>query len=193
MPEPDPDLSLVRALQADDDRALDELMGKYKGPIYALIFRSVGNEALAQDLLQEAFVRCYFGIGKFKPKAKFVTWLYAIAINLCRDHARSRRHKESMLTDSFGEISEMEKLTGGHERSVLPDKELERRETLEALESAIGQLPHDLKTAFIMFSIEGRSQADCAELLGVSPKAVETRVYRAKKVLQDRLGAVADI
>ncbi len=187
MPPTDPDLDAVRALQAGDERALDELMGKYKGPLFGVIYRSTGDQELSRDLLQETFVRCYFGINQFKPKAKFVTWLYSIALNLCRDYARSRRHREARMTQSFTE-ADLETQSFTHGVTVVsPDKEVESREALDHLGLEISQLPPDLRSALVLFALEGRSQQECAEILRCSPKAVETRVHRARKILEKKL------
>ena len=188
MSESDPDLSLVRALQDGDERALDELMTRHQGPLLGMIYRHVGDSALARDLLQETFVRAYFGIGQFKPQAKFISWLCSIATNLCRDHARSKRGRQARVTRSFDEMTDMEReIPDASAQSSQPDDAMEKREALEALDEAIGQLPHDLKAALILFALEGRPQQECAEILGVTPKAVETRVYRARKILESRI------
>ena len=92
----DLDLPLVRALQEGDESALNELIRKYQEPLFRFIWRYTGDEETARDLLQETFVRLYFGIRRFKPRAKFATWLYSIAMNLCRDYARSK-HRQAVL------------------------------------------------------------------------------------------------
>lgn len=177
----DPDLDRVRALQAGDESALNELMAKYRGPMFGLIYRYVGDAELARDLLQETFVRVYFGISHFKPKARFASWLYAIATNLCRDSARSKAHHQAGLTHSLADIpAGSEPVASGSD----PSQEAESRERLAALEAAIRELPHDLKAALVLFALEGYSQQECAGLLGVSVKTVETRVYRARKILE---------
>ena len=95
------DLPLVRALQAGNESALNELIRKYQAPLFRFIWRYTGNEETARDLLQETFVRLYFGIRRFKPHAKFSTWLYSIAMNLCRDYARSKQRRQSYATESL--------------------------------------------------------------------------------------------
>ena len=97
----DLDLPLVRALQAGDESALNELIRKYQEPLFRFICRYTGDEETARDLLQETFVRLYFGIRRFKPHAKFATWLYSIAMNLCRDYARSKHRRQSYATESL--------------------------------------------------------------------------------------------
>src|ERR1700704_172955 len=96
----DPDLALVRALQAGEDRALETLIHRHQEGVFRFVFRHIPNEADAIELTQEAFVRAYFNIEKFRPSAMFVTWLYHIALNLCRDYARSQAYRYSSQTIS---------------------------------------------------------------------------------------------
>jgi RNA polymerase sigma factor (sigma-70 family) len=137
----------------------------------------------------ETFVRAYFNVGKFRPKAKFVRWLYQIALNLCRDHLRSRAYQYSLQTESFdapiGDNKDPGLLLATDRRA---DESTDRREELAALENAINELPEDLKNVFILTALEKRQQGEVQELLGISPKAVETRLYRARKLLLDKMG-----
>lgn len=182
----DADLAFVRALQAGDDSALDVLIERHRQPIFRFIQSYVGNEADAVELTQEAFVRAYFSIGKFKPSAKFATWLYRIALNLCRDHAKSRRAKYAAMTDSLtvaNEEAPVQRDLPGSGQS--PDEVAQSTEMMHALDVAIGKLPHDLRTALLLTVMEQHSHQHCAELLNTTPKTVETRVYRARKLLVD--------
>ena len=188
MMQEDPDLALVQDLQAGQDRALNSLMDRHREGLFRFVLRQVHNEADALELTMETFVRAYFNIGKFWPAARFVTWLYQIALNLCRDYLRSRAYQYSLQTTSFDAPGE----EGGDPSLLLatgrrPDQRADRREELIALEKAISELPEDLRNAFILSALEDRQQAETAELLGVSPKAVETRVYRARKLLLEKM------
>ena len=188
MMQEDPDLALVQDLQAGQDRALNSLMDRHREGLFRFVLRQVHNEADALELTMETFVRAYFNIGKFRPAARFVTWLYQIALNLCRDYLRSRAYQYSLQTTSFDAPGE----EGGDPSLLLatgrrPDQRADRREELIALEKAISELPEDLRNAFILSALEDRQQAETAQLLGVSPKAVETRVYRARKLLLEKM------
>src|SRR5271166_2965226 len=101
MTQEDPDLALVQALKVGDDQALNALMGRHREGLFRFVLRLVHNEADALELSMETFVRAYFNIEKFRPAAKFATWLYHIALNLCRDHLRSRAYRNSLQTVSF--------------------------------------------------------------------------------------------
>jgi RNA polymerase sigma-70 factor (ECF subfamily) len=191
MPAPDPDFPLWQKLQQGDDSALDVLMDRHSGGLFNFIYRYVLNEQDSRDLLQETFVRAYFKRHQFQPRAKVSTWLYRIALNLCRDHARSRSMKEGKLTESLvvrsAEGEERERDIPG--KTANPAEIVQTNESLLGLERAIQALPHDLKTAFILAILEERSQQECADLLGITVKAVETRVYRARKILEGKLAS----
>ena len=181
----DADLALVRALQTGDDAALDRLMDRHQEALFRFIRGYVQNEADASELTQEAFVRAYFNISRFKPTAKFATWLYRIAVNLCRDHAKSRRTRNAARTESLSADEDSE---GNTQRDLpasgeTPAESAITSEKMQALDDAIAQLPHDLRTALVLTVFDQRSQGESAELLGTTPKTVETRVYRARKLL----------
>jgi RNA polymerase sigma-70 factor (ECF subfamily) len=139
------------------------------------------------ELTQETFVRAYFNIGKFRPSAKFVTWLYRIAMNLCRDRSRRRAYRHSLRTisidaDEFEEQTQLSAVERG------PDRRTQDREKVRAVEKAISELPQDLMNTLILTALEGRTHVEAAELLGISPKTVEARVYRARRILLQKMG-----
>ena len=183
--EPDPDLALVAALAGGDESALTGLMDRYGEPIFHFIHRHVRNNEDARDLAQEVFVRLFFNAAKFKPEAKFSTWLWQIALNLCRDHVKSRPTRQAARTDSLS-AREDDDEHPAREAAVenrTPSDAAQAREKLAALDAGMAALPHDLRTALVLTALERRSHQECAALLKTTPKAVETRVYRARKFL----------
>lgn len=181
----DPDLPFVEAVQAGDDAAFDALMARHKGAVHRFVFRCVGNEEDAEELAQETFVRAFLNIRQFRPSARFSTWLFQIALNLCRDAVRSRRYRQRQMTDS---ITTEE----GGERDFAvekagPDEALQQQERWRVVQEAIDELPTALREALILTALEERSHADAAAILKTTPKTVETRVYRARKALEKRL------
>lgn len=180
----DEDHALVKRLRSGDDFALNEIMHRYKERVYRLAWRYVGNEEAALDVTQEAFTKLYFNIDKYDPAYKFSTWLFQIAVNLCRDYLRKNKNNaRNVSLDALNESS-----PGDWQRS---DENIEAgflsRQQLTLLRREIDLLPDTLKEAFILFAIEEKTQAECAEILNVSAKTVETRVYRARKILFDKL------
>lgn len=185
----DSDWPLVEALQAGQENALNLLMMRHQEGIFRFIFRYVLHEHDARDLTQEVFIRVYFKIGEFKPKAKFTTWLYRIAANLCHDHARSRVVRKKLCTDSIfpstGDNHFLECQIPSTD--VNPSDMIESKEKMKAVGKAIDELPHDLKVALILAVLEERPHTECAEILNTTPKTIETRVYRARKYLMRKL------
>ena len=183
--EPDPDLTLVEALAGGDESALTGLMDRYEEPIFHFICRHVFNDEDARELAQEVFVRLFFNVRKFKPEARFSTWLFQVALNLCRDHVKSRRTRQAARTESLSARDDNDEYPASDvavENRTSSD-EAQAREKLAALDDGMAALPHDLRTALVLTALEQRSHQECAALLKTTPKAIETRVHRARKFL----------
>jgi RNA polymerase sigma factor CnrH len=188
MAKEDPDLPLVRALQAGQDQALEALVDRHQAGLYRFVYRHCSDEAEAIRLTQDTFVRVYRNIGKFRPKAKFVTWLYHIALNLCRDHARRHAAQESLRAALMNaEAIRVSAQSDSQTTRRAPDTEADAREKVCALEKAIAELPPELKTPLILTALEGHSYVQAGELLGITGKAVEMKVYRARKILIEKM------
>ena len=183
--EPDPDLELVEALAGGNESALTGLMNRYEKPIFHFIYRHIPSDEDARELAQEVFVRLFFNVGKFKPDAKFSTWLYQIALNLCRDHVKSQRTRQAAHTESLSARDDDDENPACDVavENRTPSDEAQARERLTAVGEGMAALPHDLRTALVLTTLEQRSHQECATLLKITPKAVETRVYRARKLL----------
>lgn len=187
---PDPDLPLVQAFQAGDERAFDALVERYQERIFHFVCRSVANRSDAEEIAQEAFVRTYFHLGKFRPNPLFSTWLFRIAVNLCRDHLRRQGSSWAIRTESIANDPRHPEAPREREfPSQAPDPAVaaSRREELATVEREIERLPPELKAPLILTALEGISHEEAGRLLGVSAKAVEVKVYRARKLLLKRL------
>lgn len=181
----DADAADMKALQAtDDERALDRLMARHKEALFGFICRSVQNTEDARELLVETFARVWFKRASFKAPGRFKPWLYQIAVNLCRDRCRRRWRWQNRVSTPVPEICR-ENPDGWQALEPQPDpaRDAVSGEAMARLQAAIAALPVDLRTALVLYTIEQYPQAECAEILGISPKAVETRVYRARRQL----------
>ena len=179
------DRALMARLQAGDEAALAPLMDRWELPTKAVIGRLVLNASEAEDLAQEAFVRVWQQRAKFRPDAEFRPWLFAIAINLARNRLRWwRRRPLVSLEDWEGEMTgeRLEDKSAASRAIGAPG--LERAEQTAAVRDAIAALPADLREALVLFEYEQLSHAEIAEIVGATPKAVETRIYRAKEKLR---------
>ena len=186
----DADLPLIEALRTGDDSALDELIDRHRGPLHRFVYRYLRNEAATEDVVQETFVRVYFKAGKFLPKSSVKTWIYAIALNLCRDQFRRlARHRGDFSMDAAPPANSPPAELA--DRAPSPAARAADSDRFTQLQRAIDGLPEKLREALILFSIEQRSQQEVADILGITPKAVETRVYHAKARLRATLGTMA--
>lgn len=178
----DSDEQLVERLCAGENFVLDVLMQRYQEPLYHFVLRYIHNEHLAYDIVQETFVRVFTRATSFKQEFRFKTWLYQIALNLCRDRGR---RKALLHFFSFNEAEEKESIHTAYDAGL--EVKNETQNDIARLHKHISTLPHKLRAALILFSLEEKSQIESAEILGVSPKTVETRVYRAKKILEKKM------
>ena len=182
------DEALIAMVKQDYEPALNTLMSRYKYKLFSFISRYVKDEDAAYDILQETFIRLHFKADSYDTRYKFSTWLYQIAINLCRDWGRKNKIRQFLSLDAFINNDSEETY---HDIIIDPSSNVEDltdlKKNLKLLDKEIQKLPHNLKAALILFSIEENSQEECAEILGVTPKTVETRVYRARKILAEKI------
>lgn len=178
------DRDLVDRLRSGDELALNEIMRRYKERVYRFAWRYLHNEDIALDITQETFTKLYFNIEKFDPAYKFSTWVFQIALNLCRDHLR--KHKHAAKDISFDLLHEYG-ANGWEDSGENIETAFQAKQQLVWLRKEIDLLPHNLKEAFVLFALEERPQSECAEILGVSAKTVETRVYRARQILSKKI------
>jgi RNA polymerase sigma factor (sigma-70 family) len=176
------DETLMTALAAGDSAALDTLMLRWQRPLQAYLLRHLGNEADALDLVQETFVRLYRARARYRPGARFTTWMFQIALNLARDHARKRARRR---TDSLEDAPSS--AAGLASPGPAPDLSARQAEEIEAVRAALAALPDELREVLVLFEYEDLSHAEIAEIVGASPKAVETRLYRAREKLRSSL------
>ena len=174
-------------LVAGHDGALDDLMARHGEKLFHYLIRSLQNEDEAADLAQETFTRVYQHRAKFNPAQKFSTWLYAIASNLVRDCYRSRVRHPQISLNTKNETSDAEFGEQLPDEKSIPSESMQLAERAEAVRKAIGELPEELRAPLILAEYEEMSQAEIGEILDCSVKAVETRIYRARKQLREAL------
>ena len=184
--EADPDADLMLRLKSGEDSILNELMTRWQQPLVAFIYRYIHHETDALDLAQETFVRVYEKRRRYKVQAKFSTWLFAIAANLCRSYLRwqQRRRAASPETRDTEEVELAEHVESLEDS---PDQAAMRSESISLIRVAIDKLPHDLKTAILLHEYQSLPYAEISSVLGCSIKAVEMKLYRARQLLRERL------
>ncbi len=180
---------MVRLI-AGDDLALNELMERWQKPLLSFILRYVGNYADSIELAQETFARVYHRRSQFNFKSKFSTWLLTIATNLCKHHARWRKRHPTISLDDTAGMDEMLEEYLSISAEEIPSALAGRSELGKLVKEEIEKLPHDLKTAVLLFAYENLSYGQIAVIMGCTPKAVETRLYRVRKLLTKKLAGI---
>lgn len=176
------DMETMQRLQCGDNLALNELMERWQKPVLGFAFRYVGNREDAVDIAQETFVRVYEYRDRFAGTGKFSTWLFSIAANLCRNHARWLSRHPSVPLDAGEESCKEHK-----DSAPQPWENAERDDLAGAVREQVQALPHDLKTVVLLSVYDERPHAEIAEMLHCTAKAVETRLYRARQLLRTAL------
>jgi RNA polymerase sigma-70 factor (ECF subfamily) len=177
----------MERLQAGEDAALDDLMGRHATPVFHFLCRMVGNEDDASDLAQETFVRVFKSAKTFRASEKFSTWLFTIAANLARNHFRWRSRHPGISLET--ENPETEQTLGSTlpASAPTPKEAALAGERIRIVQAAVQKLPEDLRAAIVLCEWEERSAAEAAAILETTPKAVESRLYRARQILREQL------
>lgn len=186
MGERETDQLLVERVQKGDKRAFDLLVGKYQHKIVSLISRYVSDHAEALDVSQEAFIKAYRAIGRFRGDSAFYTWMYRIAINTAKNHlvSQSRRPPASDIDAQDAEQFQVE--TRLKDRGS-PEHELLKEEIENTIHSAIADLPEDLRVAITLREMEGMSYEDIATTMDCPIGTVRSRIFRAREAIDGRL------
>ena len=181
----DTDQQLVQRAQRGDLRAFDLLVLKYQGRIAALVSRYVSDAGEVEDVTQEAFIKAYRALGKFRGDSAFYTWLYRIAANTAKNHlvAKGRRpgaHATIEDAEGFDE-------GGMLSESASPEALAMGGELAEVVECALKALPDELKAALMLREFDGLSYDDIADVLGCPVGTVRSRIFRAREAVDQRM------
>jgi RNA polymerase sigma-70 factor, ECF subfamily len=177
----------MERLAAGHDRALNDLMERHATAVFRFLCRMLGQEDDANDLAQETFVRVYRSREKFRPGERFSTWLFTIAANLARNQIRWRSRHPNVSLDAESETTDQPLSSTLPTSGNSPSEQALAGERVVAVQAAVQQLPEDLREAIVLCEWEELSVAEAATLLQTTPKAVESRLYRARNVLRERL------
>jgi RNA polymerase sigma-70 factor, ECF subfamily len=174
-------------LVAGDGAALKLLLDRHATRLFHYLVRLTQNESVAEEFAHETFVRVFRNAHRYKPAQRFSTWLYTIATNLVRDRQRRHiRHPHLSLEsaeDHEGRAIQDTLAANGH----TPAQDLASAETIAAVRRAIAELPDELRIPIVLAEYEEASYQEIATIVGGTPKAVEMKLYRARKLLRARL------
>jgi RNA polymerase sigma-70 factor (ECF subfamily) len=187
---PDLDARSMQQLKTDD-LALNSIMDRWSSRVASFVFKMTGSHALANELAQETFVKLYQARTRYEAKGSFSGYLFGIAANLVKNHRRwQMRHPTVSLDDPDFDTRENPAFIASHLGD--PRGSIETSEALRTILGAMFSLPVDLREAITLFVDEGLSYREIAQVVGCTPKAVETRIYRARQILKIRLAGLDD-
>ncbi len=171
---------LIGAAQGGDRAAFDELVRRTFVDTFTLARRLTGNEEDARDVVQDAYLRAWRGIGKFRGEAQFSTWMYRITANAAATHVRKRRrHRTEPIDETFEPADTRPE--------VQPASQAESADSLERIARAVDELPPKLRSLVVLKDVYGLSHEAIAEELGISVPAAKVRLHRARRKLRDLL------
>ena len=178
------DEELVSRSMAGDTDSFNQLILRWDRPIYALAYRVIGREEDARDVCQDTFLRAYRALPGFKGQAKFSSWLYRIALNLCRDWIRRQRRAPVLQMPEGVDPIEM---AAEREPAESIETLVARRELSSVVEEAMTLLPEEQRTAIILKEYHGMTFQEIADLQGCPLSTVKTRLYQGLSVLRRHL------
>ncbi|HWN86753.1 MAG TPA: sigma-70 family RNA polymerase sigma factor [Vicinamibacterales bacterium] len=183
---PESDAALVAKLQRGDDSAFEAIVRAHGGRLLAVARRFLGNDADAQDAVQDAFIRAFKAIHTFEARAQLHTWLHRILVNTALMKLRERRRRP---TESIEELLPVYS-ADGHQTVAArdwSDAVLERKETAGIVREAIARLPDQYREVLLLRDIEEKDTAEAAEILGTTSNVIKVRLHRARQALRTLL------
>ncbi|MEX2048542.1 MAG: sigma-70 family RNA polymerase sigma factor [Gemmatimonadota bacterium] len=178
----DSDEALARRVQGGDRQALELLVRRYVRPVHAVVASFLSDPSQVEDAAQDAFVRALGAMDRYDPRRPFAPWLYQIARNVARNQiaAQTLRRTEPLTADAEA-------------REPAPDLMAERAEMRARVETELGHLPEQRRTAFRLVDVEGMVAEEAGRIMGISPGTVRAHVHHARRQLRDALAEYAGV
>ena len=183
------DRQLVERVKRGDKRAYDLLVLKYQHKIVSLVGRYLRDQDAVLDVVQEAFIKAYRALPRFRGDSAFYTWLYRIAINTAKNHLVSMSRRPPP-TDIDIEEGEFQETTGVMSDIQNPENSLAREQLEAVVYSAIDDLAEDLKVAVTLREFEGLSYDEIAEVMECPVGTVRSRIFRAREAIEKKISAL---
>jgi RNA polymerase sigma-70 factor (ECF subfamily) len=190
-PDDSTERRFVERLQRHDERAFNELVDVYSPRVYRLVVRMMGRRDEAEDMAQEVFVQVFKGIGQFRGDSKLGTWIYRVAINLCKNRSKylSRRHDDKQdALDAVADRQPLHQAKGVTSGEISrPDHWVEGMQIEALMRKCIAELDPDFREALILRDVENLSYEEIIEITGVAEGTVKSRIHRARALLRQRV------
>lgn len=183
------DDQIVRRVQGGDRNAYNLLVLRYQHKVIQIALKFVNNQADANDIAQEAFIKAYRAIGNFRGESGFYTWLYRIVTNTARTYLESTsKHRHNVDVDA--EDINSQDHQGALTSPDSPDRIIESQELQKTIMQALAQLPQELRQAITLREVEGRAYDEIAKLTSVPVGTVRSRIFRARQFIEEKMAAL---
>jgi RNA polymerase sigma-70 factor, ECF subfamily len=184
----DPDAALMLRVKRGDRAAFAELVEKYKQPVMNFIFRTLRDETESEDLAQNVFLQIFKSRRRYQQTAKFSTWLFTIARNLCLNELRRRsRHPAESLEEKHVENEEQPRQQFEDKSQIAPPEKLLHGELAQKIEEALAELPENQRSAILLCRQEELSYEEISEILDCSLSATKSLIHRGRETLKEKL------
>ena len=185
------DKQLVARVKKGDKRAFDLLVLKHQYKVHAIVGRYIKDFDEVNDVTQEAFIKAYRAMAKFRGDSQFYTWLYRIAVNTAKNYLVSRNRRPPA---SDVDVADAEYYSGSENLKDVgsPEQLMYRDELEQVVDNAIKNLPEDLRTAVTLREFEGLSYEEIAEVMGCPVGTVRSRIFRARESIDQQVQTLAD-
>lgn len=183
------DQKLVERVQKGDNGAFDLLVLKYQHKIVNLVMRYVRDPELAQDITQEAFIKAYRALPRFRGDSAFYTWMYRIAVNTAKNHLAALRRRPVDIELDLQDPEQYE-LHARLKETDTPEGMTLSNELMETVDRAIAALPEDLRTAIVLRELEGMSYEEIAQTMECPVGTVRSRIFRARDAIGKKIGSL---
>ncbi len=183
------DTKLVKRVQKGDKGAFDVLVLKYQQKIVNLVMRYVRDPEQAMDITQEAFIKAYRALPRFRGDSAFYTWLYRIAVNTAKNYLAAQRRRPMDIELDLQDPEQYD-LHARLKETDTPEGVTMGQELRTAVERAIAALPEDLRTAIILRELDGMSYEEIAQTMECPVGTVRSRIFRARDAISKRLGVL---
>lgn len=191
--ERDIDLLLVQRVQNGDKKAFDLLVTKYQRKLMRLVSRFVRDQAEAEDVVQDAFIKAYRALPQFRGEAAFYTWLYRIGINTAKNYLAMHGNRVPTSTDADAEEAENFHDAQGLRDNNTPESLLATKQIAATLTAAMDGLSEDLRTAITLREIESLSYEEISNLMNCPIGTVRSRIFRAREAIAQKLRPLLDV
>ncbi len=181
------DAILVQRVQGGDVAAFDRLVVKYRERLFSIVYNLTSNREDAADLTQEAFIKAFSSIGRFKGKSSFFTWLYRIAVNTTLSQLKKNRLRRFFSLENINDEASSSEIVEALSVKTRTEKGALVRELQERLNEALQKLSPKHRTVVVLFEIEGLSHQEISEIMNCSVGTVRSRLHYAKQQLQSYL------